>query len=96
MREPRRAEPDLRGAQAVALVHQHVFARHFEAVEFELAMAAVLLRPHDRDAAHDAPAGLVLVKEKRGEAVARIVGGARDQDEVRGAVGAGDEPFAPA
>ena len=33
----------------------------FKAVELELAMAAMLLRPHDLDAAHDAPAGLVLV-----------------------------------
>ena len=31
----------------------------------------------------DAPAGLVLVKEKGREAAARIVRGARDQDEVR-------------
>ena len=96
VRQPRRTEPDLRDAQAVAVIHQHVFVRDFEPVEFELAMAAVLLRPHDRNAAHDAPAGLVLVIEERGEAAARIVGGARHQDEMRGAVGAGDEPFAAA
>ena len=83
-------------AQAVAFVHQHVLGRDFQTVEFELAMAAVLLRPHDRDAPHDAPARLVLVIEERGQPAARIVRGARDQDEMRGAVGAGDEPFAPA
>ena len=71
MRQPRRPKPDLRAAQAVAILDQHVFGRDFQAVEFELAMAAVLLRPHDRDAAHDAPARLVLVKEEGGEAAAR-------------------------
>src|SRR5476651_2147452 len=49
--------------------------------------------PHDRDAAQDAPAGLVLVIEERGQAAARLVRGARHQDEMRGAFGAGDEPF---
>ena len=34
-------------------------------------MAAVLLRPHDRDAPHDAPARLVAVKEKGGEPLRR-------------------------
>ena len=96
MGQPRRAEADLRRAQTVALGHQHVLHRDFQPVEFELAMAAVLLRPHDRNAAQDAPAGLVLVIEEGGEAAARILGGARDQDEMRGAIGAGDEPFAPA
>ena len=57
-------------------------------------MAAVLLRPHDLDAAHDAPAGLVLVEQERGDALALVVGGARREDEMRGAVGAGDEPLA--
>ena len=57
-------------------------------------MAAVLFRPEDRDAPHDAPAGLVLVEEKRCEPAPLVVRGARDEDEVRGAVGAGDEPFA--
>ena len=45
--------------QAVADVHQHVLVGDLEAVELELAMAAVLLRPHDLDAPHDAPARLV-------------------------------------
>ena len=47
MRQPRRAEPDLRDLQAVADAEQHVVVGDFEAVEFELAMAAVLLRSHD-------------------------------------------------
>ena len=47
---------------------------NLEAVELELAMAAVLLRPHDRNAPHDAPARLVAVEQERGEALARVVG----------------------
>ena len=53
-------------------------------VEHELAMAAVLLRPHDRDAPHDAPAGLVAVIEEGGEPAARVVGGARHENEMLG------------
>src|SRR5229473_2141564 len=92
--EPRRPEPDLGRAQAVADPHQHVLLRHLEPLEEELAMAAVLLRAHDRDAANDAPARLVAVIEEGGEAAAGIVGGARDQDEMAGDAGAGDEPLA--
>src|ERR1700675_3281701 len=84
--ESRRAEPHLHHLEAVADAAEHVVVVHFEAVEIELAMAAVLLRPHDLDAADDAPAGLVLVKQKRGDALALIVGGARRQDKMRGAV----------
>ncbi len=69
--------------QAVADAEEHVVVGDFEAVEFELAMPAVLLRPHDADAADDAPAGLIAVIEKRGEPAALVVGGARDDDEMR-------------
>src|SRR4029077_4103371 len=92
--EPRRAEPHLHHFQTVAEAAEHVVVVHFEAIEFELAMTAVLLRAHDLDAAQDAPAGLVLVKQERGDALPLIVGGARREDEMRGAIGAGDEPFA--
>src|SRR3569833_2944034 len=84
VREPRGAEPDLRRFKPVALAHQHALERNFQAVEFQLAMAAVLLRPHDRDAALDAPTGLVLVEQESGETAARIVRGARHQDEMCG------------
>ena len=94
MREPRRPEPDLAQFETVALAHQHVFRRHFEAVEFQFAMAAMLFRPHDLDAALDAPAGLILVEQKCREPAPLVVAGARQQDEMRGAVSAGDEPFA--
>ena len=67
MRQPRRTKPDLDDLEAVAEAAEHVVVGDFEAVEFELAMAAVLLRAHDLDAAHDAPARLILVKEKGGE-----------------------------
>ncbi len=56
-------------------------------------MPAVLLRSHDRDATQDAPSRLVAVIEERGQAAPRVVGGARDQDEMVGDAGAGDEPF---
>ncbi len=82
--------------ETVAFRHQDVFERDLEAVELKLAMAAVFLRPHDRNAAQDAPAGLVLVIEKRGQAPARIVGCFRNQDKMRGTVRAGDEPLASA
>ncbi len=96
MGEPRRAEPDLRDLETVADAGEHVLVADFEPVEFQLAMAAVLLRSHDRNAPHDAPARLIAVIEKRGEAAARIVRGARDDDEMRRFGGAGDEPFAAA
>ena len=82
--------------EPVADAEQHVLVGDFEAVEFELAMPAMLFRPHDLDAAHDAPAGLVAVIEKGGEPAALVVGGARDDDEMRRFRGAGDEPFAAA
>src|SRR5580692_380638 len=85
-----RAGPHLHHFQAVAETAEHVVVVHFEAVEFELAMAAVLFRAHDLDAADDAPAGLVLMKQKRGDAPALVVGGARRENKMRGAVGAGD------
>ena len=57
-------------------------------------MAAVLFGTHDRNAPHDAPAGLVAVEQERGQALARIVAGLRDQDEVLRDLRAGDEPLA--
>ena len=65
--QPRGSEPDLRDLQPVALVQQDVFGRDFQSVELELAMAAVFMRPHDRNAAHDSPARLILVKQKCGQ-----------------------------
>ena len=59
-----------------------------------LAVAAVLFRPHDRDAAHDAPARLVAVEHECGEPLALVVGRLGDQYEVLRDAGAGDEPFA--
>jgi hypothetical protein len=56
-------------------------------------VTAVLLRPHDRNAAQDPPARLVAVIEEGGEAAPRIVRGARDQNEMIGDAGAGNELF---
>src|SRR5262245_43559961 len=89
MGEPRRPEPDLGDAQAIADLHQHVLLGHFQALEEKLAVAAVLLRPHDRNAAQDAPARLVAVIEEGGEPAPRVVGGARDENEMIGDTGAG-------
>src|SRR5262249_50398780 len=84
MGEPRRPEPDLGDAQAIADVHQHVLVGHFEALENELAVAAMLLRAHDRNAPHDLEAWLVAMEEKAGEAAPRVIRGARDQNEMVG------------
>src|SRR6516225_8637862 len=67
MGEPRGPKPDLGDAQSVADLHQHVLVGHLEPFEDELAVAAVLLRPHDRNAAQDAPARLVAVIEEGAE-----------------------------
>ena len=67
MRQPRRTEPDLGDLQSVADAEQYVVVGDFEAVEFKLAMPAVLLRTHDGDAAHDAPARLIAMIEEGGE-----------------------------
>src|SRR5271168_2519234 len=96
MREPRRAKPDLGDFLTVADTKEHVVVGDFEAVEFKLAMAAVLFRPHDLDAPHDAPARLILVIEERGQSAPLAVRSARDHDKMRGCRGAGDEPFAAA
>src|SRR4029079_14529535 len=62
-------------------------------IEFELANAAVLLGPHDRNAAHDAPAGIVTMVEKGGEPAARIIRFSRDQNEMFRECRARDKPL---
>ena len=93
--EAGRAEPHLRDLEALAFAQQHVLGADLQAVELQLAMAAVLLGSHDRDTAQDAPAGLVAVEEEGGQAVARIVGGTGEQNEVGRLAGTRDVPFAP-
>ena len=66
---------------------------NFEPVEFEFAHPAMLFRPHDPDAPHDAPARIVLVIEKGGKTAARIIGCARHENEMARHRGARDEPF---
>ena len=94
MSQPGWAESELRDLQPSAFSKKNCVGRHDQTVEFHLAMTAVFLRSHDPDAPHDAPAGLVLVEEKGGEAVARVVGCAGDQRKMRGTFPTGDEPFA--
>ena len=94
MRKARGAQADLGELEPVAHAHQAVLVRDLKPLELELAMTAVLFRPHDRDAAHDAPARLIAVEEKRGEPPARVVRCLRDQDEVPRHARAGDKPFA--
>src|SRR5262245_34886188 len=45
MGEPRRPEPDLRDLESVTLLEQPMLDGYFEATEFQLAHAAVFLRP---------------------------------------------------
>ena len=92
--EPRGAEPDLRELEAVADVHQPCVVGNFQSVELELAVPAVLLRPHDRNPAHDAPPRLVAIEQERGQALARVVARLRNQDEVLRDACASDEPLA--
>jgi len=57
---------DLGRLEAVPDFHEHVFVPDFEPLELDLAVPAVLFRPHDGNRAHDAPARLVGVEEERG------------------------------
>src|SRR5678816_1021103 len=94
MREARGAEADLRDLETVADAEQAVLVGDLKPLERELAVAAVLLGPHDRDAAHERPPWLVAVEHERRVTFARVVAGARDQQEMRRRRRAGDEPLA--
>src|SRR5688572_15194683 len=93
MSEAGRTEADLRQLQPVADLHEPVAVRDAQALEEQFAMSPVLLRPHDRDAAQDAPAWIVAVEQEGGETLALVIRGPRDQDEMRRLACAGDEPF---
>jgi hypothetical protein len=73
VREPRRAEADLRHAQTVARPPSARLVVISSPSNSSLAVPAVLLRPHDRDAPGDAPSGLVRVEQEGGEALAVVV-----------------------
>ena len=60
-----------------------------------LAVAAVFLGAHDLDATHDLPAPLIPVEQEWRQAATRDVRAARDEDEMRGAVRAGDVLLGP-
>jgi len=94
VREARGAEADLRHLEAVADFQQAALVRNFQAVEHDLAMPAVLFRPHDGNAALNAPARLRGIEQEGGQALALVIGGARNQDEMLCALGAGNEPLA--
>src|SRR4051794_7345889 len=59
-------------------------------------MSAMFFRSHDRNPPHDVPARLVTMEQETCEAPARIVRGARHQDEMAGLTCASDEPFVAA
>src|SRR5690606_4350625 len=88
------AQANLGELEAVAHVHQAVFIGNVQAIELDLAMAAVFFGAHDRYAAHDLPVRIVFVKEEGRQAFARIIGRFGDEDEVRGGGGTGDEVLA--
>ncbi len=73
MREPCRAEANLRDLETIADFQQAVLVRYLEPVELELAVPAVLFRSEDRDAPHDPPARVVAMVKKCAQALARIV-----------------------
>ena len=60
MGQARDAKSGLHDLQAAAFLQQKVGGRDAQPVEFQLAMAAMLLGPHDRDAAQDTPARIVV------------------------------------
>ena len=93
MRQPRDAQPGLDHAHPPPLAQHEVARGDAQALEQQLAMAAMLLGAHDRDAPQDPPAGIVAVKQKAAQPVARIVRGPRDQHEMLGRARAGDEPL---
>src|SRR5262249_57908958 len=86
-------EPAVGDPQSIAVLHQHVRIGHVQSLEYKLAVAAVHLLPHDRNAAQNAPAWLVAMIEKGGEPAPLILRRARDEDEMIGDAGAGDEPL---
>src|SRR5690606_6774994 len=50
-----------------------------------------LFRPHDGNAPHDFPVGVVLVKQEGGQALSRVIGRFGDKNEVSGFSRASDE-----
>ena len=93
MRQPGWTKPDLGDLESLPFAEKHVLGRDLETIEFNLAMPAMFLRSHDRDAAQDAPTRLVAVEQESGEPVARIVRGARDENEMGRLGRARDEPL---
>ena len=95
MGQPRRTEPHLGQFQAKPFTQQHVFDRHLQPIEDQLAMAAMLLWAHDRNTPLDPPAGIVPIKQKRRQPAAAVIRGPGDQDEMLRNTGPGDKPLAP-
>ena len=93
MGQARGAEPRLRHLHAAPHLQQAVLVGDFHIGEFQLAMAAMFFRPHDRHFSHQLEAGRVLVHHEGGELAARFIGSAGNEDEMIGDAGAGNEPF---
>src|SRR5262249_8207749 len=93
MGESRRTKAHLGQPQSVALLQKPVLFRYLKPIEFELADTAVLLGSHDRNAAHDAPAGIVTMVEEGGQTAARIIRCSRDQNEMFREGRTRDKPF---
>src|SRR5581483_12137696 len=67
MGQTRPAEPYLHHLETVPNSEQPVFIRNLETIEAQLAMSAMLLGTHDRDAPHDLPTRRVAVEHEGGE-----------------------------
>ena len=84
---------NLHALHALTHTHQAVLVWDLQPIEFHLAMAPMLLGPHDRNAANDLPARLIFVEQKSRQIAACIIRCARQQNEMLGHACPGDEPF---
>jgi len=94
MGQPRRAETDLGDFETIANIQQALAVGNHQTVEFQFAVTAVLFRAHDADTAYYFPTGLVSVKQKRSQTLARIIRSFCDQHKNLRACSAGDKPLA--
>ena len=95
MGQPCHPQSDLDRLHALTHFHQAVRILDLQPVEFDLAMATVLLGTHDRNAPNDPPARLILVKEEGRQTAAFVIGCARQKNEMLRPLSPRDEPFAP-
>ena len=87
-------EAYLRHLQPLTLAHQHPVIIERHAIKNQFTMTAMFFWPHNADTPFNPPAGIIPVKQKGGETVARITAGFGNQNEMSGLARTGDVPFA--